>query len=88
MTKFLMVTGAAMFLLGTSGYAATGTFSAQGPLVLAKAACIPGTPDGSVSPSGPCQGNNGGGNGGSDGTPGNSGNANGGKKCGPTGTAC
>ena len=81
MRKFLLV--GAFCVVGSSAYAATGTFSAQGdsgtvtkPRLVVAETC-------GVSPSSPCKPNNGFGNGGGDGTPGGSGGSPGGKKCGP-----
>jgi hypothetical protein len=54
MRKMLLLTGAAI-ILGAASFSATETH--------AKAQCILGTPDGTVSQSGPCNGNNGKGNG-------------------------
>jgi hypothetical protein len=85
MSRFMMLAGAAVFVLGTSAFAGTATLVSQGQLV-EKAVCNPGSD--TVSPSGPCQGNNGFGNGGNDGTPGASGAHPGGAKCGADGSKC
>src|SRR3954453_18358315 len=83
MAKLMVVASAAVFLLGSSAFASSSKFYAQGQAQVQKAECIPGSD--TVSPSGPCHPNNGFGNGGNDGIPGNSGGKPGSIKCDPNG---
>jgi hypothetical protein len=93
MRKFLLVTGAAVYCLGSSAFATTGAVqrdfiqggdvgsgAAQAQSLLVLAANDKPVCD-PVSPSKPCKGNNGFGNGADDGTPGGSGGHPGGAKC-------